>query len=354
MAEPTPDRGRARRRTAVQGTLAVLVSLGALWWAFQDAELGRMSDTLRRSNLWVVAAYTVGLLGLHLLRVLRWGMHIRAISPTVSVRVLGAAANVGIPATFFLPLRLGEFVRPMMLHRSGVHFGSSVASIVVERVADGLCSVGMFFVFFSFVPETSPVPEELTRLSSVATAGFLGALAFLVAAALAREPVLGLTRLLLGRVSRTLADRVVGLVGTFLDGLAALGSAWRAALYIGLTAAFWLGNGLITWWLAASYEPSLPVSSGLFTISILVFAVMIPAGPAFAGTFEVGFKLGFGAFGLDATSAIVVAVVAHILQIATMALLLGLGLGAAESRLRARSSFEVPEPAAEGAPPPLG
>ncbi|MEO1227843.1 MAG: hypothetical protein AAFZ18_02985, partial [Myxococcota bacterium] len=83
-----------------------------------------------------------------------------------------------------------------------------------------------------------------------------------------------------------------------------------------------------------------------FTVAVLVFAVMIPAGPAFAGTFELGFKLGLGAFGLGASSVIVVAVVAHVVQLITMVVILGAGLMAAEPRQLVRS--RPPETAPTG------
>lgn len=336
MSELTEPKSPPRLRALAQIGLAILVSILALWWAFHDADLERMVEDLGRSSPAIVVTYVLGFLVLHALRVVRWGLHVRALEPGVSWRAVTAAANIGIAATFFIPLRLGEFVRPMLIHRSGVRFGGAVASIVVERIADGLCSVGMFFVFFNFVPASAQIPNELGRLSVMATFAFGGGLVFLIAAALAREPVLGLTRAILRRVSAGLADRVVGLVATFLDGLGALGSAWRAALYIALTLAFWLGNGLFTWVLASSYAESLPVAAGLFTISVLVFAIMIPAGPAFAGTFEAGFKLGFGAFGLDPSSTIVVAVIAHVVQLLMMASFVGIGLAVAEPGQRSQ------------------
>lgn len=322
--------GHRRLRRVIQFTLAIVVSLVALWLAGRGADLEDIQHTLSKSSILVIGAFGVGQLLIHGFRIVRWGIYLRALEPSLSGRAIFAASNLGTAATFFLPFRIGEFVRPVMINRSGVPFGGAVASIVVERIADGLVSVAMFFVFFSFVPENSSLPDELTQLSTGAAVAFGGALIFLVAAAFAREPVLGLTGSLLRRISPVFAERVVGLISTFLEGLAALGNLWRACAYIALTVAYWVGNGLLTWMLAASYQPDLPVVSGLFTISVLVFAVMIPAAPAFAGTFQLGFKLGFGAFGLDASSTVVISVVAHLMQLVMMASLVGLGLMAAE------------------------
>ncbi|MBX2811478.1 MAG: flippase-like domain-containing protein [Myxococcales bacterium] len=314
----------------IQAIIALIVSVLSIWWVFKGADADKMWTNLAQSSASAITIFLLGHLILHGFRVLRWGLYINHIQPNISNRSILAAANLGIGATFLLPLRLGEFVRPTLINRAGVRFGSAVASIVVERIADGLCSVGMFFIFFSFVPDSAPLPDKLTQLSSGAAIAFGGGLLFLIAAAFARVPVLGMTRRILQRVSPSLADKAVSLIETFLDGLAALGSTWRALVYITLTVVYWGGSGILIWLLAASYQPDIPLVSGLFTIAVLVFAVMIPAGPAFAGTFEVGFTLGFGAFGLDPNIIIVIAVVAHVVQFIATGLIIFVGVMVAQ------------------------
>lgn len=332
-------------RLVIQGLFALLVTAVALWWAFHDADLDAMRTTFAESSPWIIGGFFFGQIALHALRILRVGLFIRPITPSISARAIFAAANLGIAATFLIPLRLGEFVRPMLLQRSGVPFGSAVSSVVVERIADGLCAVGLFFVFVGYVPMSDLDPKDAQSLrtaSQLASLIFGSALVFLVAAALAREPVLGLTRNLIGRISPTLADRIVGLIATFLDGLSALGSAWRSGAFIILTVAYWVGSGLLIWMLAYSYDDQLPLVAGLFCVSVLVFMVMIPAGPGFAGTFQAGFKLGFLAFGLGASEIAVIAVIAHVMQLLAMGLFVGAGAMAAEpEQLGRRVSPEV-------------
>lgn len=327
---PRPPARASKLKLVAKGILALAISAFAIWWAFKDADLEHMARQLERSSPVAVIVFTVGQVLIHGFRVLRWSLYMRPLAPQVSGRALFAAANIGIPATFFVPLRLGEFVRPMLIARSGAPFAGAMASVVVERIADGLCAVGMFFVFFAFVPDSAPIPDELTRLSMGAAIVFGGGLVFLFAAAVARGPVLGLMQRILGRVSPNFADRVVGLTATFLDGLAVLGSPGRALTYIGLTIAFWGGSGVLIWLLASSYLPELPLLAGLFTVPVVVFAVMIPAGPAFAGTFQWGYLLGLGAFGVAKDDTLVISVVAHASQMLTMALFVGAGFLAAE------------------------
>ena len=81
----------------------------------------------------------------------------------------------------------------------------------------------------------------------------------------------------------------------------------------------------IIYLLADSYVGGLPVLSGWLTICIVVFAVMIPAGPAFLGPFEIGFVLGLKVYGVDRSISAVVAIVAHVLTIVFFALFVGIG-----------------------------
>ena len=328
----------------VKGAVALVASVGAFWWAFHDVDLALVTSELKGSDASVLAVYLVVQLALHSVRVVRWGLLIKPLGP-VTGRAIFAAASVGFPATFFLPLRLGEFVRPVMIARSGVPFAGAMASVVVERVADGIVNLGLFFTFLRLLPESAPVPDELRAFSLAALALFGGALVFLVLACVARRPALSLVERLMTPLPTAVTTRVLGLLDTFIDGVMVLGTPGRIASFVGLSLLFWGGNGLTTWYLIQSYIPGVPVLSGPFTISVVVFAIMIPAGPAFAGTLEAGFRFGLAPFGIAASAAAVAALAMHALQLVQMAVLAGAGFVSAEPRQTHR-----PEPPAPGAP----
>jgi uncharacterized membrane protein YbhN (UPF0104 family) len=171
----------------------------------------------------------------------------------------------------------------------------------------------------------------------LALVGFGGGLIFLVAAYFARGPVLAILRRLVSPLSEKLADKLVYLTNTFIDGLSALGSSTRFIGFLFLTAFFWSLNGVTTWMLAESYVGDLPISAGSFAICATVFAVMIPAGPAFAGTMEAGFRLGLTPYGVSASEAAVVAIAAHAIHLVLMAGFAGAGLLAAEPHSKSTS-----------------
>ncbi len=303
--------------------------MGAFWWALHDVNLDDVGARLRGSSPTVLVLFLLSQLANHVLRTWRWGLLVRPLGPA-SPRAIFAASSVGFPATFFLPFRLGEFVRPVMVSRSGVPFAGAMASVVVERVADGLFNLGLFFALLSALPASAPIPDDLRVYATMALVLFGGGLVILVLIVLMKRPAFALIERILRPVAPGLASRLLGLLGAFIDGLKALNSPGRAILFVLLTATFWLINGFATWWLATTYIPDLPVSAGPFAISVVVFAIMIPAGPAFAGTLEAGFKFGLAPYGVAPGPTAALALAHHAVQLVLMAILAGLGFAAAE------------------------
>ncbi len=332
MAETTA----APRRPALavlKGVLALGVSAGALFWAFHDVDLGHVLGKLSETSLALAGFYLLSQLFCHGVRVLRWYLLLQPLGP-IRFRGAFAAASIGFPATFFLPFRLGELVRPALAARAGVPLGGAVATVVVERLIDGLVNVALFFGCLSLLPQA--LSAETQQYALIAGIGFGGALLLLIAAAVAKGPAVRIAERILSVTPEAFKNRILGLFVGFLDGLRGFRSAGQAVGFLLLTAAYWLINGLSTWLLAASYVPDLPVLAGPFAISVVVFAISVPAGPGFAGTMEAGFRLGMAPFGVGSAAAAVVAVAVHALTILSMAALGGLGLLAAESGQRQR------------------
>lgn len=322
-------------RRVAAALLAIAVSVGTLAWAFHDVDVEALRRQLGRTALVPLIAYAAAQLLGHAVRVVRWGLLVRPIS-NVSARSIFAAASVGLPATFFLPFRLGELVRPAMLKRAGASFGGTFASVVVERVADGLVNVGLFFVLLGLLP--TQVAPEVRQFSWIALGFFAAAIVGLAGGYAYRDLFLRSIRRMTRWLGEAASDRIVGLMGTFLSGLESLRSPGRVIGFIALSLLFWAIIGGSTQVLASSYIDGLPILAGPFAVTVVVFAIMIPAGPAFAGTMEAGFRLGMAPFGIDPSDVIVVAVVAHATQLVTMALIAGAGFWAASAGERDAAS----------------
>ena len=334
---------------------ALVVTVGALIWVLRDVEADQVVSHLAVLPVSTVLTYFVAQLVVQCLRILRWAIIVRPLGAR-SIRSIVAAANVGTAASFFLPLRLGEFARPALLARGGVPFASGVASVVVERLTDAIGNLLIFFVLLSSVPASSAIAPHLRIASAIVLVVFAAAICLLVLAARFRhrlskmlnEKVRGSSyRSRLIRAAHPVAER-------FIDGVATLGNPRRGALFILLTAAYWTINALAVHRVAEAYHPGLSVSGALFAVSVTVFLVMLPAGPAFAGTMEAGYRLGLTPFGLTPTAALAVGLALHIMQIIVFSTwwLVGMGLYTfSKRRGKERGSREQANPAFHTQPP---
>jgi glycosyltransferase 2 family protein len=312
-------------RTVARGLVALVLSAGTLIWAFHDVDLGDLRVRLVESEPTAVILFLVLQALTMVVRIVRWGVLVRPLG-NPSSRAIFTSGTLGLSAAVFLPLRLGEFVRPVLISRSGVSFGGAMGAVVLERIVDGLVNLVLFFVLSYSFPPTVVLPPTVSFFANIACVVFGGATTLLMLAVYSRRLAVKLVHMTLGRISENIALRVANLLSSFLDGVSAMAHPGRLVAFLGLTAAYWGLNGYATWFLAESYVPDLGWMAGLFVVATTVFAVMIPAGPAFAGTLEAGYRFGLMPFGVSASQAAVVAVASHILQLFGLVVFTGLGL----------------------------
>ncbi len=254
--------------------------------------------------LWAIAAYLSCLTLIHWLRVLRWKPLLDPYA-SVPIRVLNRVGAVGFMATVLLPIRMGELTRPLMLARQGsghvpVPVGAGLGTIAIERVLDGLLVTGLLFVvLFEVHPDTLARHPGVQQGAWAAAAVFGTALGGLVATLVARDFTLRMTRLILGAVSKNLAEKVVDLVTHFVDGLAFLKSPWHVLQFVGLTVVYWGINGLGIWLFARGFGVHMDVLGGYAMMACLVVGMMIPNPPGSMGIFWNFLLLPAGLYGVN-------------------------------------------------------
>lgn len=256
-------------------------------------------------GLWALAVYFSCLFIIHWLRVLRWKPLLQPYAD-VSVAELNRVGAVGFMAVFLLPLRLGEFARPYMLARptttshGGVPFGAGLGAIAIERVLDGLLVTGILFAVLIQVPTAT-----LQRYPAIQSGAWTAAIVFgtaltgLFLTVVAREFTLQLTRKIVGSVSAKLAEKIIALVTSFVDGLAVLKSPWYVAQFIGMTIVYWGVNGLGIWVMARGFGLDIPIIAAYAMMSFLVVGMMIPNSPGNVGSFWYFLLIPAGLYGIS-------------------------------------------------------
>ena len=339
---PNPSKGGALKKLWRQYVFSIGVGALFLWLAFRGEDWGQFQDQLKGVSYLGVLGY-ISLFGLaHALRIVRWGVLVRALGAVPYSKIFAIGA-VGYMAIMVLPFRLGEFVRPYLIKgEEGVTASGAMATVVVERIIDGLIFVGLFFVFLSLLPSSgNPAVEAVHYGAYVAGLAFVGALIVLIAGYYWRVATLSAARVLLGPFPSNLVEKVTGLLESFLDGLVVLPNLRRLTGFLILTGVYWgaLGVGMMVMAQAVGIT-DLSWLGAFALLTVLTVGIMGPAGPGFTGTFELALKAGFALLILSESSMALISVYAIVLHVAQ--LFVQVGFGAAflpKAPLRLRSAF---------------
>jgi glycosyltransferase 2 family protein len=292
--------------------LGIAISLVFLWLAFRGQDLGEIREALRATNLW----WAIPALGLYVtgvwVRAMRWQVLMRPLAP-VSARELFPVVVVGYMANNVLPLRTGELVRSVVVgQRFGVRKTSTLATIAVERLFDGLTMLGFMLLATTVVSFTS----ELENLAIVAFVLFTVVLIGLFTLTLGGSLVDRLLQLVLGPMPTPLADRVERMAESFLRGLVIFRNRRDLLRVAGLSVIAWLFEVSMYWVLAIGFGGSVRRVMGgaeaLMTTGVANMATLIPSSPGYIGQFEYGVKLVLnGALGVPDGQALAYAILVH-------------------------------------------
>src|SRR5262249_36493588 len=232
----------------------------------------------------------------YVLRARRWQFLLRPVGPT---RFPGAlrATILGFAASYVLPGRTGEVLRPYLLARSeGLSGMATFATIVVERLLDLIGVLVLFAAFLCFVHLESAIANayvfRAVQIGGLG-AGALSLVAFVVLMLAARYPdrAVGAIHRLASVFSRTLADRIARTATTFLTGLAILREPLDAALALAGAFPLWLCSLVSIWCVSQAFQLGVPVSGSVLLLMLLVVGVSVPT-PGGVGSVHYAFRLG--------------------------------------------------------------
>ncbi|MHB1843563.1 MAG: lysylphosphatidylglycerol synthase transmembrane domain-containing protein [Deltaproteobacteria bacterium] len=283
-------------KRALKLLAGLFVSVGFVWLSLRGKDLSAVWQQLRAAEYVYLLPYFAILLVIHLVRTYRWGKLIEPLQK-VSFARLNAVCAVGFMALIVLPFRLGELARPYLIREPGKIRGTAaMASVVVERVLDGLMVAAMLIVLLLRVPSGGEQIAWVRAGGYGMFAFFASLFAFLLVAYWQKALALRFARATIGAVAPALCERLCGMLESFIEGLRALPGPGSLATIVGLTAVYWGLNGWGMEILARGFGIELTLLQSFTVLGVLVIGVMIPAGPGMAGTFQYFCQLGLALF----------------------------------------------------------
>src|SRR5918996_997996 len=150
----------------VRTILIFVLTLGLLGFFFRNADMGGVWAETRRANGGLLVAAVIATLATYLLRAFRWQYLLAPIGPTHFATAFRTTV-IGFAASFLLPARAGEVIRPYLLaRREGLKASAAFATIILERLLD-IVTVLLLCAFFIFTSASRVVSGDPAQLAQV-------------------------------------------------------------------------------------------------------------------------------------------------------------------------------------------
>ena len=287
---------RRQRRTIFILILTILL----LAFFLRNANLRQVWAEVRHAELTLLIAAIIMQAVTYLVRALRWQY---LLLPIGRVRLSTAFRTtvLGFAASFLLPARAGEFLRPYLLaRREGLSATATFATVVLERLLDAsavLLLLGSFLLFFD--PGMTAIDSRV--FGAVKVGGAVSAAGALVALCtiflLAGYPEkLGRAALQVNRVLPVwVAHSVSSVVQKFTQGLAVMRQPMQLLVAVTLSFPLWLSIAVGIWLVTRAFHIELPYTGSFLLMALLVVGVSVPT-PGAIGGFHAAYQIGVTAF----------------------------------------------------------
>ncbi len=324
QARPNTREKGDRLQLGLSLLLALLIGAAFLYLATRAIPLEAVRDYLGQADWGQIALAALVFLPVyavcHGARILRWYFLVRPLGE-VRPKLVHQVCAVGSMAILLVPLRLGELVRPFLLARtSKISAAGVLATVVVERVVDGLIITGLLFLGLWTYQGGASI-EMARGAGAIAALIFVPALVMAIVAYRNRELSRRITMATIGRFLPSIAEKVASLLEQFSLGFEAMARRGDLVPFLVGTAVYWATNVISMWvLLRLGFGIDIGLWEMMTVMAVLVVGIMVPTGPAMAGNFEYFVAHGMGLFvpldqGSIAGQVGVFAALLHLLQV---------------------------------------
>ena len=263
--------------------VGLIVSGVSLYIVIQNLRPAEVWQAFRQAHyLWIVPAVALYLFAL-VARTARWQALLSS-ERRIPLRELLPTMAMGRGANNIYPFRTGEIIRALLLRqRNGVSAATGLASILVERVFDGLTMV-LFLILAAFI---GGIPDYLRYVVWAALAVFGAALTLVYALVLWPVPVQHMAEWLITRfIPQRFRPRLRDTVECFIRGFASIRSVLTLTLVMAFSIIVWVAETFSYRLLMNSFGFGVDLHHLLLMSSAANLATALPSGPGNLGTFD--------------------------------------------------------------------
>ena len=303
-------------RPRLRAALVFLLTTALLAFFLRNADMAGVWAETRRADPRLLLAALASLVITYLLRAVRWQY---LLAPIGRVRFSSALETtiIGFAASFLLPARAGEVIRPYLLgRREHLPWTPAFATVILERLLDLVTVLLLFAVFvLSAGPGTlSGDPALFGRVKAGGLlAGGAAVAALVVLFLLAGHPErLGRAALRIERVlPKRAAQALASFVEAFAQGLAVMRQPGRLFVSLLLSLPLWLSIAAGIFVTSRAFHMTFGYLGSFLVMTLLIVGVAAPT-PGAVGGFHAMYKFTVMTFfGASADRAVGAAIVLH-------------------------------------------
>lgn len=271
--------------------VGLVISAVFLYLALRGLKLGDVWQTMQGASYgWLlpgIAVYFVSVLA----RSWRWHYMLRPLKK-IPTTIMFPIVTIGYMGNNIYPARAGEVLRAVILkQREGVPVTASLATVIVERIFDGVVILGFIFIN---LPELARITHntinianlDIRTLAMAGSAAFFGALLVFLLVAMFPKVTERLLDRLLPILPTRMRAKTRDLALRFLSGLEALRSPVEVLMIFFITVLIWLLETTKYWFITHAFSIEIGFFGLMLINGIVNLVTTLPSAPGYVGTFD--------------------------------------------------------------------
>jgi len=285
----------------------VAISALFLWLSLRGLKLNDVGEIMRSAKyIWLIPGVLLYFLAVWI-RAWRWHYLIKPLKK-VSTKKMFPIVAIGYMGNNIFPARLGEVLRAVFLkRRENVPISASLATVIVERIFDGVVMLAFVFLNLSELAKLTGDSGFVGNIQSLAlwgTGAFIGALAIFLLAAMFPQVSSKIGRwFIIKFLPKSVQGKMLDFMDKFLDGLASLRSPANVLMVFLTSTIIWLLETGKYWFVMHAFDFSVSFFALMLMNGIVNLATTIPSAPGYVGTFDAPGIAVLVAYGIEQATA---------------------------------------------------
>jgi uncharacterized protein (TIRG00374 family) len=270
--------------------VGILISALLLYFALRGLKLSEVWESIKSARyIWLLPGIAIYFMGVWV-RSWRWHYMLRPLKK-IPTRTMFPIVTIGYMGNNIYPARAGEVLRAVILkQREDVPVSASLATVIVERVFDGV--VMLAFVFLN-LGELAKLTTDSGIIGNIQQVAFWGAIVFITAllvfllAAMFPQYTQKIADWFIQRFMPVrLREKTSQIASRFLTGLESLRSPQEALMIFFTSVIIWLFETGKYWFVMHAFNFEVSFFALMLMNGIVKLATTIPSAPGYLGTFD--------------------------------------------------------------------